>query len=140
MPSDGLGADSFFGHQFHRGAEEVMEEPPFLGVEVIQQGYDLGLVESCIAQPLSHLSPVLLLHMGVIVLVVSPASGKLDRLFSLGEMPQQVVIEEFGAVIAIEAQQGEGQGLFDAFDLPSPLPQMARCSVQPVARSTKSKV
>jgi len=117
MTFDGFGADSFFGNQFPRGAEEVMEEPPFLGVEVVEQGYDLGVVQSFIAQPLSHVSPVFLLHMGVIIPAVSPASGKVDWLLSLGEMSQEVVIEEFGAVIAIEAEQGKGQGLFDGFDL-----------------------
>jgi len=31
----GFGADSFFGEEFKRGAEEVVEEAPFLGIEVI---------------------------------------------------------------------------------------------------------
>ena len=30
-----FGADSFFGEEFKGGAEEVMEESPFLGVEVV---------------------------------------------------------------------------------------------------------
>lgn len=32
---DGFGADSFFVEEFDGGAEEVEEEPPFLGVEVV---------------------------------------------------------------------------------------------------------
>ncbi len=31
----GFGADPFFGEEFYRGAEEVMEESPFLGIEVV---------------------------------------------------------------------------------------------------------
>jgi hypothetical protein len=31
----GFGADSFFGEEFKRGAGEVVEEAPFLGIEVI---------------------------------------------------------------------------------------------------------
>ena len=31
----GFGADSFFGEEFSRGAEEVVEEAPFVGVEVV---------------------------------------------------------------------------------------------------------
>ena len=31
----GFGADSFFGEEFKGGAEEVVEEAPFLGIEVI---------------------------------------------------------------------------------------------------------
>ena len=35
---DGFGVDSFFGDELYRRAEEVVEEPPFFGVEVIEQG------------------------------------------------------------------------------------------------------
>ncbi len=35
----------------------------------------------------------------------------------MGEMSEEVMIEELGAVIAIEAEQGEGERLFDVFDL-----------------------
>ena len=37
---DDLGADPLFGDKFYRGAEEVMEESPFLGIEVVEQGND----------------------------------------------------------------------------------------------------
>ena len=40
MVFDGFGADSFFADEFHGGAEEVMEESPFLGIEVIEEGDD----------------------------------------------------------------------------------------------------
>ena len=41
---NGFGADSFFGDEFHGGAEEVMKESPFLGIEVIEQRDDeLGI-------------------------------------------------------------------------------------------------
>ena len=32
---DGFGADSFFAEEFNGGAEEVKEESPFLGIEVV---------------------------------------------------------------------------------------------------------
>ena len=41
---DIFGADSFFGDEFYRGAEEVVEEPPFLGIEIIQQGNDVDVI------------------------------------------------------------------------------------------------
>ena len=63
------------------------------------------------------MGPVFLFHVGVIILVVRPAAGESDRRFSLGKMSQQVVIEELGAVIAIEAQKGEGQHLLQVIDL-----------------------
>jgi len=61
--------------------------------------------------------PVLLFDMGVIVFVVSTASGELDGLFSLDKVSQEVVIEKLGSVVRIEAEQWEGQGSFDIFDL-----------------------
>jgi hypothetical protein len=63
------------------------------------------------------MGPVFLFDMGVIVFVVSTASGELDGLFSLGKVSQEVVIEKLGAVVRIEAKQGERQGSFDIFDL-----------------------
>ncbi len=38
MVFEGFRADPFFGEKFHRGAEEVMKEPPFVVVEVIEEG------------------------------------------------------------------------------------------------------
>ena len=41
MSFDGFGADPFFGEEFHGGAEEVMEQPPFMFIEFIEQRNDL---------------------------------------------------------------------------------------------------
>jgi hypothetical protein len=35
---DGLGANSFFGEEFHEGAEEVMKESPLMFIEFVEQG------------------------------------------------------------------------------------------------------
>ena len=70
-----------------------------------------------IAEPLSDVGPVFLLHVSVIVFVIGTASGELDRLFSLSKMSEEVVIEEFRSVVTIEAKQGERQGGFDILDL-----------------------
>jgi len=61
--------------------------------------------------------PVFLFYVGVIVFVIGTASGELDGAVSVGKMSQQVVVEELGAVIAIEAEQREGERLFDIFEL-----------------------
>jgi len=63
------------------------------------------------------MGPVFLFYVGVVVFVIGSASGEVDGVFSVGEMSQEVMVEELGAVIAIEAEQGEGQRLFDVFDL-----------------------
>ena len=41
---DAFRSDSFFRDKLYRRAEEVVEESPLFGVEVIEQGYDLGVV------------------------------------------------------------------------------------------------
>jgi hypothetical protein len=61
--------------------------------------------------------PVFLFYVSVIIFVVGSASGELDGLFSLGKMSEEVVIEELGSVVTIEAQQGERQGGFNIFEL-----------------------
>jgi hypothetical protein len=55
--------------------------------------------------------------MGVVIFVIGPASGELDRMFSLGEVSDEGPVEELTAVIAIEAEDGEREGFFDVFDL-----------------------
>ena len=62
------------------------------------------------------MGPVFLFYMGVIVFVIGPVSGEVDGVFSVGEVSQEVIVEEFRAVIAIKAEQGEGRGLFDVLD------------------------
>ncbi len=41
---DGFGADAFFIDEFYGGAEEVVEEPPFLGIEIVEEGDDIGII------------------------------------------------------------------------------------------------
>ena len=43
MLFDCFRADSFFGDEFYGGAEEVMEEPPFACIEVVEEGHDIGV-------------------------------------------------------------------------------------------------
>jgi len=40
----GFRTDTFFGNEFHGGAEGVMEEPPFIAVEIIKKGYGPGII------------------------------------------------------------------------------------------------
>ena len=44
MLFDGFRTDTFFGNEFDGGAEEVMEEPPFIAVEVIKEWYALRIL------------------------------------------------------------------------------------------------
>ena len=47
---------------------------------------------------------VFLFYVSVIIFVVGTASSELDGLFSLGKIFEEVVTEEFGAVVTIEAK------------------------------------
>ena len=94
-----------------------MKESPLLGIEIIEEGDHTGVIESFIAEPLTDMGPVFLFHMGVVILVIGSASGELDGAFSLGEMTQQMVIEELRSVIAIESEEAEGQSVLDMVDL-----------------------
>jgi hypothetical protein len=44
MVFEGFRADSFFGEEFHRGAEEVMQEPPLVFIEVIEERDNVGII------------------------------------------------------------------------------------------------
>jgi hypothetical protein len=55
--------------------------------------------------------------MSVVIFVVGPGASKLDGVFSICEMFEEVIVEELTAIVAIEAEQGEGQRFFDLFDL-----------------------
>jgi len=61
--------------------------------------------------------PVFLFDVGVVIFVIGPAAGELDRFFSLFKVAIEVVVEEFGSVVAVEAEEGEGQRSFDVLDL-----------------------
>src|SRR4030042_4435734 len=70
-----------------------------------------------VSKPLSHVGPVLLLNVGVIVLMIGPSSGELHGLISLVKVPHQMPIQELRPVIAIKPKQRERQGVFDILDL-----------------------
>ena len=54
------------------------------------------------------MGPVFLFDMSVVVFVVGSRASKLDRVFPLCEMFEEVIIEELAAVVTIKAKQGEG--------------------------------
>ena len=44
-----FGGAYFFDDERHRGAEEVMEEPPFLGVEFVDKMHASGIINPIIS-------------------------------------------------------------------------------------------
>ena len=75
------------------------------------------MVEALVAEPLADVGPVFLFDMSVVLFVVGAAAGELDGIGSLVEVTEEVVVEEFGAVIAVEAEEGERERGFDILDL-----------------------
>ena len=63
------------------------------------------------------MGPVFLLHMGVIVLMIGPASSKLNGFVSLVKVLHQMPIQELPTVIAVKAKQRKRQGVFDILNL-----------------------
>jgi hypothetical protein len=60
-----------------------------------------------VSEQLPDVSPAFALDTGVVVVVISSASGELDGLFSFGKVPLEVIVEERTSVITIEAQYVE---------------------------------
>ena len=83
---EGFRADAFFFEEFGGGAEEVMEESPLVSIEVVEERDDSGVIEALISEPLADVCPVLLFDMGVIIFVISTATGKRDGTLSFGKM------------------------------------------------------
>ena len=75
------------------------------------------MIEAFIAEPLADVGPVFLFDVSVVLFVVGAAAGELDGIGSLVEVTEEVVVEEFGAVIAVEAEEGERERGFDVMDL-----------------------
>jgi hypothetical protein len=61
-----------------------------------------------VAEPLTDVGPVFLFNVSVVIFVVGPRASELDGALSLCEMLQEVIVEELGAIVAIEAEQREG--------------------------------
>lgn len=81
-----------------------MVEPPFGSVELIKQRNDLRVIEAVITKPLPDMGPVFLLYMGVVVLVVGPASCKLHGVLSVSEVSPKMMIQELRAVVTVKPQ------------------------------------
>lgn len=73
-------------------------------------GFDhLGIFITFVSKPLAHVCPVLLFHMGVIVLFVGAVEAQVHRYRTVEKVVPKVEGEEFRAVVHIEATQGERQ-------------------------------
>jgi hypothetical protein len=94
-----------------------MKESPLVSVEVIKEGDKGRVIEALVTEPLADVGPVFLFDMSVVIFVVGTGASKLDGMFSLCEVLEEMIIEELTSIVAIEAKEGEGQGVFNMVDL-----------------------
>ena len=142
---DDVSSVAILVEEFEGGEGEVDQERELVGVEVIHERKDPGILEAEIAEVLADVGPVLLFDVGVVILLIGTTAGVVDRALAFGEVVVQMVIEELGAGVAIEATDvATGR----AFSMPwrarwtatCPFPQMAAKALHPVAISTRLTV
>jgi len=102
-----------FRSHLHDRLEEVGVEPKML-VELVEEGELLIVVVAVIADGLADDGVVFLFDIAAVVLAVGAAAGEGD-LEILAEA-QQLGIDELAAIIRVEAEQGEGQVVFNALE------------------------
>ena len=95
--------------ELDRRQKQVLEEPEVLPVERVHGGHGGGGIVAHVAQELPDVRPVLLLDVGVVVLLVRAPPGELNPVALA--VPDEVGVDELGAVIGIDPPQGEGQRL-----------------------------
>lgn len=94
-----------------------MVEAPLGFVKAVKQRNDFGILESSVAEPLADVSVVFAFDVSVIIFLIFSGASELDRGFTAEEIVHEEFVEKLLAVVAIEAEDGKGQRLFDILDL-----------------------
>ena len=63
------------------------------------------------------MGPVFTFDMGVVIFLVGPCACELDGFFAFEEVVEEESVEELSAVIEIDTEDNEGQGIFHIFNL-----------------------
>jgi len=61
--------------------------------------------------------PVFLFDICIIVFAIGPTASKAYGLFTVSEMAEQMIVEEFAAIVGIKAQEWKREHFFYIFDL-----------------------
>jgi hypothetical protein len=97
----------------------ILIPAPFLAIEVVEQGHPLWIRETLAAQPLAHVSPVLLLAVSIVALAVGAAARPRYFERAARQVFVEGPVEELTAVVTVEAPQGKGN---HALQLPDWIP------------------
>ncbi len=101
-----------------RGQKVILQLAQRAFAQGVDQWHDFRIVVTLVSEVLSHMRPVALLDMGVVVLLVGPGTGEEDGLGALARPGHDVMVDELPAVVAVHAQQLEGQVRFHVLQLP----------------------
>lgn len=112
-----LRVDPFLAFQFECRAEEILEETPLVCVEAVDGLHQIRVIETVVPEELSDMGPLLLLHVGVVIGMVGTPPGERDGRLLVGEIPQDVMVDEFPTIVAIESQDRKRESGFDVLEL-----------------------
>src|SRR5437879_1817719 len=59
------------------------------------------------------MSPILLLHVRVVILLVGPATGKVNARMKLETEIEQMIVDKLLSIVRVDASETERQGVFD---------------------------
>ena len=96
---DVSGADALLFLEFQCGAEEILEGTPLVAIKIVHKIDQLRFIEAVIAEELAYMRPVFLLDVSAIVFVIGAGAGELSGRRPVGQIPVQMVIEEFRAIV-----------------------------------------
>lgn len=118
IPAYGTTATFVPALELEAGTEVVLEQAPFLDIELVHQGDQFGVFKAIVTEELAHVGPVLLFDVGVVVLAVGPTASEGHR----SPLPTRQVavawpVEELAAVVSVKAFQGEGDFGFDVLEV-----------------------
>ena len=89
MTFDDFGFDAFFCDELDRGEEEVHEQTPLMGVELVKSWNDARIVKAIIAEILTDDGPVFPFDMSVVVFVILSGTSVLHRSFTVEKVLEQ---------------------------------------------------
>ena len=106
-------ADAFLRLQLHRRQEEILQQPE-VGIDGVHRDARRLRVVAEVAHVLAHVRPVLLLDVRVVVFLVGPPARELN--LAGFAVRVQMGVDEFGAVVGVNAAQRERQLLAELLE------------------------
>ena len=81
------------------GKKKFWKSTPLVAIKIVHEIDQRWFIEAVIAEELAHMCPVFLLDVSAIVFVVGAGAGELSGRRPIGQIPVQMVIKEFRAIV-----------------------------------------